>query len=209
MPKQTFYNLPEDRKNRIIETAIDEFSKNTFNNASITKIAENANIAKGSMYQYFQNKKDLYRYILEISSLKKQEYLMECLKNLENLYFLDIIRQLYIMGLEFARENPRLAGIANNFLKESDIKFKEEIMGIGIEKSNQFFEILIERAKEKGEINPQIDTKVAAYTLTSLNNSIIDYLLTHMQYDEILKNKDELMDRVDKILFIIENGFKK
>lgn len=209
MPKQTFYNLPEDRKNRIIETAIDEFSKNTFNNASITKIAENANIAKGSMYQYFQNKKDLYRYILEISSLKKQEYLMECLKNLENLYFLDIIRQLYIMGLEFARENPRLAGIANNFLKESDIKFKEEIMGIGIEKSNEFFEILIERAKEKGEINPEIDTKVAAYTLTSLNNSIIDYLLTHMQYDEILKNKGELMDRVDKILFIIENGFKK
>ena len=209
MPKQTFFNLPEERRNRIIETAINEFSQNSFINASISKIAENANVAKGSMYQYFENKKDLYKYVLEISALKKQEYLMDCLHNLEHLYFIDIIKELYVKGLEFASDNPKLAGIANNFMKESDIKFKEEIMGMGIKKSNQFFEILIEKAKEKGEINPQIDTKVGAYIITSLNTSIMDYLLSYMQYEEILHDKDELFDKVDKMLFIIENGFKK
>ncbi len=209
MPKQTFLNLPLERRNRILETAIDEFSQNSFASASISKIAAKADVAKGSMYQYFENKKDLYKYILEISAQKKQEYLIDCLHSLEHLYFIDVIKELYIKGLEFASDNPKLAGIANNFLKENDMKFKKEIMGISIEKSNQFFEILIEKAKEKGEINPKIDTRVGAYIITSLNTSVIDYLLSYMQYEELLQSKDELMDNVGKILFIIENGFKK
>ncbi|AOT69639.1 TetR/AcrR family transcriptional regulator [Geosporobacter ferrireducens] len=208
MPKQTFFNLPEERRNKIIEAAIDEFSKNSFVNASISKIAENTNVAKGSMYQYFENKKDLYKYVLEISSLKKQAYLLDCLHNLEHLYFIDTIRELYVKGIAFARENPKLAGIANNFMKESDIKFKEEILGMGMEKSNQFFEILVEKAKEKGEINPQIDTRVGAYIITNLNTSILDYVLSYMKYEEVLQNQDELLDKVEKMLFIIENGFK-
>ncbi|KUO75259.1 MAG: TetR family transcriptional regulator [Clostridia bacterium BRH_c25] len=209
MPKQTFFNLPEERRNKIVETATDEFSQNSFVNASISKIAEKAGVAKGSMYQYFENKKDLYKYVLGISASKKQEYLMDCLGNLEHLYFIDIIKELYVKGLEFASDNPKFAGIANNFIKESDIKFKEEIMGTNIEKSNQFFELLIDKAKEKGEVNPNIDTKVGAYIITNLNISILDYLLSYMKYEEVLQDKNELMDKVDKMLFIVENGFKK
>ena len=209
MPKQTFFNLPEERRNRIIEIAIDEFSVNSFMNASISKIAETANVAKGSMYQYFENKKDLYKYTLEIAALKKQEYLLDCLQNLEHTYFIDIIKDLYVKGLTFASENPKLAGIANNFMKETDIKFKEEIMGRSIDKSNQFFEILIDKAKEKGEINPLIDTRMGAHIITSLNTSILDYLLSYMTYEEVLQNQNELLSNVNKMLFVIENGFKK
>jgi len=209
MPRQTFFNLPRERRERILEAAIDEFSNNSFKNASVTKIAATAEVAKGSMYQYFKNKNDLYKYVLEISAQKKQQYLMDCLRDMERLYFIDIIRELYIKGLEFACDNPKLAGIANNFIKENDTKFKEEIMGMTTQKSNRFFEILLEKAKEKGEINPRIDTEVGAYVITSLNVSIIDYLLGYMQYEEILKSRDELMDKVEKILFIIENGFKE
>ncbi len=209
MPKQTFFNLPQEKRNRIIEVAIDEFAQNSFLNASISKIAENSNTAKGSMYQYFENKKDLYKYVLEISALKKQNYLMDCLKDLDHLYFIDIIRELYIKGLEFAGDNPKLASIANNFTKEGDAKFKEEIMGAGTTKSNQFFEILITKAKEKGQINPEIDTKVGAYLITNLHASLLDNLLTYMQYEELLQNKEKLLDNVEKILYIMENGFKK
>ena len=74
MPKKTFFNLPEEKREKIIEMALEEFSKNTFTNASITKIAENAGIAKGSVYQYFSDKKDLYKYIVELSGQKKFEY---------------------------------------------------------------------------------------------------------------------------------------
>lgn len=208
MPKQTFFNLPEEKKAKLIETAIDEFSKQSFKNASITKIAENAGVAKGSIYQYFEDKKDMYKYILDISGNKKREYLIIWMNQLQHLDFIELIRELYMKGLEFAFENPKLASIANHFMKENDIKFKEEIMGVGIEKSNLFFEQLIDQAKQKGEVSTEIDTKVGAYIITNLNTAIVDYMLSYMEYEEILKNKEELMDKVNKMLFIIKNGFK-
>lgn len=208
MPKQTFFNLPEEKREKLIDVAIDEFAKNSFNSASITKIVEKAGIAKGSLYQYFEDKKDLYKYILDLSSNKKKEYLIEWMNRLQHLSFIEMIRELYIKGVDFAADNPKLAGIANNFMKENDLNFKEEILGISIEKSNQLFEQLIDNAKSKGEVNRDIDTKVAAFLVTNMNTSIIDYMLNYMDYDEILKNKVELMDKVDKMLFIMENGFK-
>ena len=127
---------------------------------------------------------------------------------MNSLHFIEIIRTLYIKGVEFARDNPKYAAIANNFTKESDMKFKEEILGSGIKKSNEFFEILIDNAKKKGEINKAVDTKVGAYLITSLNTSISDYMLNQMNFDDILKNTDELLDKVDKMLEILKNGFK-
>lgn len=208
MPKQTFFNLPEEKREKLIDVATDEFAKNSFNSASITKIVEKAGIAKGSLYQYFEDKKDLYKYILELSANKKKEYLIEWMNRLQHLSFIEMIRELYVKGVDFAADNPRLAGIANNFMKENDTKFKEEILGISIEKSNQLFEQLIENAKNKGEVSRNIDTKVAAFLVTNLNTSIVDYMLTYMTYEEIFQNKEELLDKVDKMLFIMENGFK-
>ncbi|OGO78271.1 MAG: TetR family transcriptional regulator [Clostridiales bacterium GWB2_37_7] len=208
MPKQTFFNLPEEKKEKLIETAIDEFSKQSFKNASINKIAENAGVAKGSLYQYFEDKKDLYKHIFDIAGSKKQEYLIGWMHQLQHLDFIEIIRELYVKGIEFALENPKLAALANHFIKESDVKFKEEIMGVGIEKSNLFFEELIENAKKNGEVSKEIDTKVGAYIITNLNTSIMDYTLNKMEYEDILKHKEMLLDNVDKMLFIIRNGFK-
>ena len=208
MPKKTFFNLPEEKREKIIEMALEEFSKNTFTNASITKVAENAGIAKGSVYQYFNDKKDLYKYIVDLSGQKKFEYLKDCLSKLDKMHFIDLIKELYVKGVEFARDNPRYAGIANNFTKETDVKFKEEILGTNIGKSNAFFEMLIENAKEKGEINKSVDTKVGAYLITSLNTSIVDYMLSQMKYEDILQNTEELLDKVDKMLEILKNGFK-
>ncbi|MFZ5353740.1 MAG: TetR/AcrR family transcriptional regulator [Bacillota bacterium] len=209
MPKQTFFNLSEEKRNAIIETSIEEFSANSYKNASITKIAERSNIAKGSVYQYFHNKKDLYKYIIDLAGAKKAEYLMDFAANIPNLSFFELIRELYIRGLKFARENPKYSALANNFLKENDIKFKEEILGVNLEKSNQFFEDLIENGKRKGDISSRVDTKVGAYIITHLNTAIVDYLLSYMQYNDILKDEGELIDKVDKMLIILEHGFKR
>ncbi len=207
VPKKTFYNLSEEKRNIIIETAIDEFASDSFKNASISKIAERAGIAKGSLYQYFIDKKDLYKHIIEISGNKKLEYLTDCIARIEGLKLFELIRELYKQGILFTIENPKLASITNNFLKETDTRFKEEILGTNMEKSNQFFEMLIEKSKQKGEVKNEIDTKVGAYIITHLNTAIVDQVLNHMEFSEILLNQEELLDKVDKMLFILESGF--
>lgn len=208
IPKQTFFNLNEEKREKILEIAIDEFSKQSFKLASVTKIAEAAGIAKGSIYQYFDDKKDLYRYVLDITSNKKVEYLMSFMNNMEELKFLDLIRKLYLKGIQFARDNPKLAAIGSNFLKESDASFKEEIMGKGIEKSNEIFEMLIEKAKKKGEIDEAVDTKVGAYLISTLNLALSDLVLSHMKYEDVLSDEEVLFDKLEKMLYIIQNGIK-
>lgn len=65
MPKQTFMKLSEEKKEKIIKAAKKEFSRVTIEEASIKNIIEEANIARGSFYQYFESKEDLLRIFIE------------------------------------------------------------------------------------------------------------------------------------------------
>ncbi|WP_079504760.1 TetR/AcrR family transcriptional regulator [Mesobacillus jeotgali] len=65
MPKQTFFNLPEHKQKKLLESAEVEFIRVPFFEASIANIIKTAGISRGSFYQYFQDKDDLYFYLLE------------------------------------------------------------------------------------------------------------------------------------------------
>lgn len=67
MPKETFFNLQEEKKNKIIKAAKDEFERVSIEHASIKNIVEQAGIARGSFYQYFESKEDLMRIYYRLS----------------------------------------------------------------------------------------------------------------------------------------------
>ncbi|MBT2680497.1 TetR family transcriptional regulator [Bacillus sp. ISL-35] len=98
MPKQTFFNLPEQKMKTLLKAAEIEFTRVPFFEASIANIVKTASISRGSFYQYFEDKDDLYFYLLEdklkmakiyFSALleKHQGDLIEALIELQN-YFL-------------------------------------------------------------------------------------------------------------------------
>ena len=60
-PKETFVKLPEEKKDKIIKAAKKEFARVPFEQTSIKNIVEDADIARGSFYQYFESKEDLLR----------------------------------------------------------------------------------------------------------------------------------------------------
>ena len=53
-----------NKREDIIKAAIKVFAKNGFHNAKISKIAEVANVAAGSVYLYFKSKEDILYQIL-------------------------------------------------------------------------------------------------------------------------------------------------
>lgn len=67
MPKETFLNLSEEKKKKIIKAAQNEFERVPLEQASIKNIVENAGIARGSFYQYFESKEDLMRIYYKLS----------------------------------------------------------------------------------------------------------------------------------------------
>ena len=65
MCSETFLRLPEEKRTRFLDAAWEEFTKVPFAEASINKIVLRARIPRGSFYQYFTDKKELFAYLLK------------------------------------------------------------------------------------------------------------------------------------------------
>ena len=66
MCSETFLRLPEEKRNRFLDAAWEEFTTVSFSEASINQIIHRAGIPRGSFYQYFSGKEDLFRYLLDL-----------------------------------------------------------------------------------------------------------------------------------------------
>lgn len=64
MPKDLFFEINEQKKERILKAAVREFSNRKYAEASINQIIKESDISRGSFYQYFEDKDDLYFYII-------------------------------------------------------------------------------------------------------------------------------------------------
>ena len=81
MPKETFFNLNPEKRRKIEEAILEEFSKTPIEKASISNIIINANIPRGSFYQYFEDKEDAIKYIIENFIETEQKKMCEILKS--------------------------------------------------------------------------------------------------------------------------------
>jgi TetR/AcrR family transcriptional regulator len=68
MVLEKFHNLSVEKKNTIINAAMEAFGSNGYKKASISDIAASAGISKAMVFHYFGTKKDLYFYLLDYSS---------------------------------------------------------------------------------------------------------------------------------------------
>lgn len=64
MPTATFFNLPPPKREKLLRAAIAEFARRPYGEVSINRIIQGAEIPRGSFYQYFADKTDLFRYVL-------------------------------------------------------------------------------------------------------------------------------------------------
>lgn len=82
MPKNRFFSLDISKQKRIEESAIAEFAENGYEKSSVHRIVENASISTGSFYQYFEDKKDLYFYIM-YNYMSKLQFLSKTVQKQE------------------------------------------------------------------------------------------------------------------------------
>jgi AcrR family transcriptional regulator len=97
VPKQTFFNLQKDKRNKLIESAEMEFTRVPLFEASIANIIKMAGISRGSFYQYFEDKDDLYFYLLENKLNMTKKHFIGCLEKHEG----DLIEALMEMYFYF------------------------------------------------------------------------------------------------------------
>lgn len=182
MPKQTFYNLPEEKRNLIIQLAIEEFASRPFSKASLSSIVSKAGIAKGSMYQYFEDKKDLFLYIMSLAVQEKMEYLKPYITfdHVESDFF-TLLEEMLHAGTRFSLEHPKYGQIIANVMDYQGEEVLFEITSNAKQKAHDFYFSMIESAKANGKLRSDLNSNLAAYLLNDIfSNGLVDYMLSQV-----------------------------
>lgn len=125
MPKSTFYNLNEEKKEKIKKAINNEFSKNPFSKASISNIIEEAQIPRGSFYQYFDDKEDALKYILDEVAQKERKKIIDILnRNSGDIFKTSIESFDYILNKNINEKEIQFLKNVVQEIKEENIDFQ-------------------------------------------------------------------------------------
>ncbi|KAA8678148.1 TetR/AcrR family transcriptional regulator [Clostridium sp. HV4-5-A1G] len=158
MPKRTFNRLDDEKKERVMRAAIEEFQICGFENAKIEVIAQNAGVAKGSIYQYFDNKKDLFLY----SVTWALEYFIKIIDSQTPLKDMDVY-EYFLSGsrqrFEMIRKEPLLVSFAIDFTTGRFRSLAEEINRELKQVADEYELKLITNGKKRGTVRSDLDDK--------------------------------------------------
>ncbi len=202
IPTQTFLNLDKDKQARIVHCALDEFAERDFEHANLSNIVKNAQISRGSLYQYFTDKIDLYLHVMDWAKDTKMAYIEKHMDNPLNLPFVELFRQMYLAGIQFAVENPKMVKMMGYLLatkgKIYDIVFEDNI-DIAID----LYIKLIDRDKEQGRIRKTVDSLTLAKMVIDMT---INVSFEEMDYGTNKFDYDKMLERITLIMDIFKNG---
>jgi TetR/AcrR family transcriptional regulator len=165
MPRPTFFALPSDKRERFIRAAVQEFSTQPYVGASLDRIAAGAGVSKGSVYQYFDDKLDLYRWLIleHVPAQKQKSGPPPDLRDLGG-WFADAFMQ----GLEQFRSSPALAALAARAAVPSGDLDANGVHRAVSELSHRGLCALIAAAQENGSVRKDISVDVAAELVATL-----------------------------------------
>ncbi|MBE5108354.1 TetR family transcriptional regulator [Bacillus thuringiensis] len=207
MPKQTFFNLEREKKEVLIQAAMKEFSRVPLFEASISNIIKDAGIPRGSFYQYFEDKEDVFFFLLNDHTKKDNEKLISILKENDGDLF-DAYFELYqyllkkFQNLEnrnffrnaFLNMNYKVENTLTRNMNEDDHK-------------NRLSEIMILINKEKLNIADEREIFHIMKIITAVTfHNLIQNFAKEISFDESVQNynlelsllKKGLYKRVDK-----------
>lgn len=142
MPKKLFFELNYDKRTRIMDTAISEFSIYGYEKSSTNRIVKESGISKGSLFKYFSNKEDLYFYVLDSVTLELVESIE---KNVHDLSLELFQRVIEYSALEFAWyiQNPEKSKlVVKAFTNSQTDIYQKTIRRYGLKERNIYYKLL-------------------------------------------------------------------
>src|SRR5919112_423758 len=164
MPKSTFFNLPQEKRATIMNAAIEEFAEYGLENASTNRIVKNSGIAKGSFYQYFEDKQDVFMHMLEVIEQKEREFFTGKPPPGTHLDTFHYFRWMIKTGMEFGLSHPRMIQAAWRVLLGEGLYYGKNFNQYR-EKTKQVLTEMIKQAIERGEVDPSVDVELAVMVM--------------------------------------------
>lgn len=194
MPTSTFFNLPEDKKNKILKAANKEFERVPIEQVSIKNIVESAEIARGSFYQYFEDKEDLFQYIMSAKMGNMQNKLIEMIEH-ENGNIINIFINMYEYLIKIVKIKKN-----NKFFKQifENVKTSDNLMFIKKEEINKNLEQtlynLYDRNKDILNIKNEEEFKLVIEMLFAITRKRI---VVSLKYKDLEKARETYLKEIE------------
>lgn len=202
MPSKTFINLPQAKQDKVLNAAIECIKESGYDKTTISHVVQRANIPRGSFYQYFRDKFDLYDYLFELIQTKKMAYFKDVIAKLDNQAFVDLYEDIVLAGLRFARENTDAFMLGYHLYKASDATV--ETLWKSMEKRGiEAYETFLFSDQKNGFIKADINITVVAKLLYHFNT----VELLKMVYNN--ESEAEILDLTHQTIQVIKYGVLK
>ncbi len=192
----------KEKREKILETAITVFAKRGIANTKMTDIAEAAQIGKGTIYEYFHNKDQIFidaffhvmekteniikkRISLNADPIEKLRSLFDAWKEVFSSDFKDYMEIVLDFWAEGIRNKDETATFSLKKIYDDNRKFTKDILDEGV---------------AKGKFKPMNTHIVASIILGTMDGEMVQWITDPHIF--------ELEESFDTMFEIILNGIK-
>jgi AcrR family transcriptional regulator len=212
LPTATFAKLPPDKRARFTEAALEEFAEHSYDQASVSRIVARLGISKGSVYQYFADKRELFAWLVEQAGARKLAAVCPAAADAGGDLFARL-RGMYLQGLLFAAAEPRWARIGLRALEPSvdpEVAWSRQQH---LAAARDFLREQLQRGVDDGDLRADLDVHVVAELVSGLlSEGLLRAFLRRANADDPLDpavarlGSDEALQVIDAALDLLRRG---
>ncbi len=173
MPMKLFTELDSEKQERILDAALKEFAEYGYENGSTNRIVKNCGISKGSLFKYFENKEDLYFYLIDtVSAEMVEETRVDIGKLSKDLY--ERVIEYSVTEISWYVTNPVKGRFMIGIASETGSDIGRKIIERYGEKSTDIYETLLKGVDMSGLHSSRKEiTDILRWVLMGFNNSFL------------------------------------
>ena len=203
MPKKLFFELDKEKQDRIITAAISEFAEYGYENSSTNRIVRNCAISKGSLFKYFDNKEDMYFFLIDtVMADMAKDMSVEINSLSTNLY--ERIIEYSAAEISWYCKNPINGRFIIGIAKEKGSDIGEKIINRYGKKSNDIYHDLLNDIDESCIKNSKERAgDILKWVLEGFNSSFLETVSLDSDIDKL---KDEYISKLKVYINVLKNG---
>jgi AcrR family transcriptional regulator len=204
---RTFRRLDPARQQAVLNAILEEATEKGPASLNIKEIARRAEVAVGSLYQYFPNRDGLLdfaialcvRYMTDMFELSRPYLAAMPLREALNAYL--------TVGLEWGKTETGLVRFFGRAAYQGDPALAERLVRPVAEAMRKITLAMLEEAVRRGEIHPQVDLETAARLVNGLmivvgDSQMLPYLNTYFQITDEMVSPEHILESL--VSFILK-----
>jgi AcrR family transcriptional regulator len=209
LPRERFQNLENDKKQRILDTAVEEFAAEGFRGASINRMVQRLGIAKGSIFQYFGSKEGLFHLVFQHAVELVRRSLRRVREDSAEADFFEKIHRSLQAGVRFIDHHPKVYQIYLKMVFQEDFPLRAEFLNQVHLFSAEYLKPFVESGIARGELREDLNVDTAVFFLDAIMDRFLQaYSVSFLDARSGIyrAGPEEISRRMDEFIRLIRHG---